>query len=199
MSYTPWQKKFLAMIPAIRKYASFAFRHLKAELRSEMIQEVVANAWKAFVRLVQLGKTDLAYPTPLASYGVRQAKDGRKVGGSLNITDVLSKYCQEQKHVTVERLDRFNDQNNCWEEACVIDTRHAPVPDVVAFRCDFSEWLKSLKYRDRRIAEFLSLGHRTRDAAQRFKVSEGRVSQLRRELAESWQQFVGDCTAAKAA
>jgi hypothetical protein len=28
--------------------------------------------------------------------------------------------------------------------------------------------------------------------ARKFEVSEGRVSQLRRELAESWRSFVGD-------
>ena len=67
-----------------------------------------------------------------------------------------------------------------------------PVPDIVAFRCDFADWLKSLKRRDRRMAEYLSMGHRTSAAAKRFKVSPGRVSQLRKELAQSWHEFTGD-------
>ncbi len=74
----------------------------------------------------------------------------------------------------------------------VTNTRNSPVPDIVAFRCDFADWLKSLKRRDRRIAEYLSLGHRTSAAARRFKVSQGRVSQLRRELAQSWSKFTGE-------
>ena len=37
-----------------------AFRHLKPEVRAEMVQEVVCNAMQAFVRLVQLKKTDIA-------------------------------------------------------------------------------------------------------------------------------------------
>lgn len=191
-----WHKIFLAMLPQITAYAKFAFRHLKPEARAEAVQEVVANSLKAFVRLVQLNKTDVAYPTPLASYGVRQVKDGRKVGASLNVHDVLSPYCQDRKNVTVERLDRFDEQDGCWEEAVVIDSRNAPVHEIVAFRLDFADWLKSLNRRDRRIAEFLSLGNRTSDTARKFNVSEGRISQLRRELAESWQQFVGDCTPA---
>jgi len=194
-----WHKVFLAMLPQITAYAKFAFRHLKPEARAEAVQEVACNALKAFARLVQLKKTTIAYPTVLARYGVRQARDGRKVGGSLNIKDVLSKYCQDHKDVVVERLDTFNDQDGCWEEAVVIDTRNAPVAEIVAFRLDFSDWLNSLKHRDRRIAEFLSLGNRTSDTARKFKVSEGRVSQLRRELAESWQQFVGDTPVPKAA
>jgi hypothetical protein len=55
---------------------------------------------------------------------------------------------------------------------------------------DMSDWLASLKRRDRRIAEFLALGNRTSEAAHKFKVSEGRVSQLRRELAKSWSDFI---------
>jgi DNA-directed RNA polymerase specialized sigma subunit len=66
-------------------------------------------------------------------------------------------------------------------------------------RCDFSDWLKSLKRRDRRIAEVLAVGERTQNVAKRFKVSAGRVSQLRRELAESWRAFVGDEPAPEAA
>jgi hypothetical protein len=187
------------MMPQIVHYAKFAFRHMKPEARAEAVQEVVCNALKAFARLVQLNNTDIAYPTVLARYGVRQARDGRKVGGSLNVKDVLSKYCQDRKGVMVERLDKFNDQDGCWEEAVVQDTRNASVPEIVAFRCDFADWLNSLKRRDRRIAEFLSLGNRTSEAARKFKVSEGRVSQLRRELAESWKQFVGDAPAPEAA
>jgi hypothetical protein len=74
----------------------------------------------------------------------------------------------------------------------VQDTKTAPVPDIVAFRCDIADWLGSLPRRNRRIAEFLSLGNRTSDAARKFGVSEGRVSQLRRELSESWRQFTGE-------
>ena len=72
------------------------------------------------------------------------------------------------------------------------DSRSAPVPDIVAFRCDFSAWLRSLPRRNRRITVTLALGNRTSDVAKRFSVSEGRISQLRRELAKSWRAFVGD-------
>ena len=65
------------------------------------------------------------------------------------------------------------------------DTRTSPVPDIVAFRCDFADWLSSLKRRDRRIAESLALSNRSGEVAKRFKVTTGRISQIRRELAES--------------
>ena len=107
--------------------------------------------------------------------------------------NVLSKYCQVNKGVVVERLDRREkDDENAWTKAVVEDTRTPPVPDIVAFRIDFADWLKSLRRRDRRVAEALSLGHTTGHVARKFRVSDGRISQLRRELAESWHRFVGD-------
>jgi DNA-directed RNA polymerase specialized sigma24 family protein len=180
------------MLPKIVNYARTAFQHRDPEAREDLVQEVVANACVAFKALWDRGKQALAYPTVLANYGIRQVRDHRRVGAKLNIKDVLSPYCQKHKGVVVERLDHFDEEENAWQEAVVEDTRTTPVPDIVAFRVDFAAWLKSLRRRDRRIAESLALGNRTGDVAKRFKVSAGRVSQLRRELAESWRAFVGD-------
>jgi len=187
-----WHATFLKMLPAIVRHAKIAFRHLRAEAREEAVQGTICNACDAIARLAELGKLDVAYATALARYGVAQVKDGRMTGGHLNCKDVLSGYCQRLKGVVVERLDVFSDEENAWKEAVVQDTRSAPVSDIVAFRVDFADWLKSLRRRDRRIAESLAVGNRTGDVAKRFNVSAGRVSQLRRELAESWRAFVGD-------
>lgn len=112
--------------------------------------------------------------------------------GSEYRKDAPSKYRQDRKGVVVERLDHYDEQEGQWQEAVVEETRNAPVLDTVAFRVDFADWLKSLKRRDRRIAEYLSVGNRTQDAAKKFKLSDGRVSQLRKELAESWKKFTGE-------
>jgi len=74
----------------------------------------------------------------------------------------------------------------------VIDTRTAPVPDIVSFRVDFADWLRGLPRRVRRIAESLAVGNRTSDVAKRFKLSAGRISQIRRELHTAWQRFQGE-------
>jgi hypothetical protein len=153
---------------------------------------VVASSFVAYARLVELDKEAIAYPSVLARLGCAQYRAHRRVGGRLNIGDVLGRYCQAKKHVIVERLDHFDDEENAWQEAVVQDTRSTPVPDIVAFRCDFAAWLRSLPRRDRRITETLALGNRTSDVAKRFRVTEGRISQLRRELAESWRVFVGE-------
>jgi hypothetical protein len=191
-----WHRRFLQMLPAIRRYAAYAFRHHPRETRSELVAEVVANACVAFVRLVQQGRADLAYPTPLAMYGVRQVRDGRRVGTARNSRDVLSPAAQQKHGFDVKRLNPL--KRAAWQEAVAEDHRTA-VADQAAFRCDFPEWLRTLSRRNRRLAQVLATGESTAKTARKFRLSPARVSQLRREFAESWQRFHGDELAAPAA
>ena len=71
-----WHSKFMKMLPSIRRTAEIAFRKVCAELRQELVQEVIANCLVAYARLVELGREDLAYPTPLARYAVAQSRSG---------------------------------------------------------------------------------------------------------------------------
>ena len=185
-----WHELFVRMLPAIRRHARIAFRHLGPDAREDAVEEVVCNACVAIARLAELGKLDLVYPTVLAKFGVAQVRDGRRVGCSLNCHDVSSSYCQRLNRLTVKRLDRFDEEENAWQEI-VVEDKHAGPAEIAATRLDFTAWLRSLPRRDCRIAETLAVGHRTGDVAKKFRVSEGRVSQLRRELAVSWNQFVG--------
>ena len=187
-----WHRVFRSFLPQIVHHAKFAFRRLHGQDYQDAIQETIANALVGFVALVRRGKMSLCYPTVLAKYATAQIKDGRRVGNSLNVHEVLSPYAQRLKNFKVESIEHFDETENQWCEAVVQDTRSAPVPDTVAFRVDFADWLQSLRRRDRRIAEALSLGHTTSAVAKRFKVSAGRVSQLRRELAKSWKDFTSD-------
>jgi hypothetical protein len=187
-----WHKAFLALLPAILRHAKVAFSYLKPEARQEAVQEVVANACQAYARLVEQDKTAVTNATALARYGVKQTRDGRKVGGHLNCLDISSAYCQRLRNVVVDRLDRHDkDEENAWCEVLVEDRRAGPAETAMA-RLDMDSLLKSLPVRHRRIAQYLSLGNRTSDAARKFKVSAGRISQLRKELAENWRRFVGD-------
>lgn len=49
--------------------------------------------------------------------------------------------------------------------------------------------MRSFSLRDRRIAEQLAMGEKTSAVANRFELSCGRISQLRRELHDSWHRF----------
>ena len=186
-----WHEKFLALLPAIVTHARIAFRALPPDARQEAVQEVVCNACCAVARLAELGKLDLAYATVLARYGVAQVRDGRKVGSKLNCKDAMSPYCQRLKGIVVERLDHFDETEECWQEILIPDQTCTPA-ELAASRLDFPAWLDTLSRRDRKIALKLATGETTSNTARKFRLSEGRVSQLRRELAESWCEFVGE-------
>jgi len=180
-----WHAGFVAMLPAIRRQLKMAFRHLDPEARAEAVQEGMCNAMLAYLRLHERGEVKKAYPTPLAQYAARQLRDGRKVGGKLNIKDVSSRYCQRLKHVILERLDKW-DKEEGWLEI-VVEDKHATPADVARVRLDFAAWLKTLPRRDRKVALDLATGNRTGDVARKYELSDGRISQLRKELHLSWQ------------
>lgn len=185
------KRLFVAMLPKIIEMAHIAFRELDSEAKQEATAEVVASACVMFAALVQQGRESLAYPTVLGMYGVKRVKIGRKAATPMNVRDVASKYCQLKKGVQIERLDKYDRDTQGWQEILVED-RNAGPADVAATRIDFASWLHTLRRRDRRIAETLSVGETTGDVARRFRVSPSRISQLRSELKESWDGFCGN-------
>jgi DNA-directed RNA polymerase specialized sigma24 family protein len=187
----PSQSKFIDMLPAISRSAKLAFANLAGEAREEAVQEIVANSFVAFAALVRQGRESLAFPTVLARYAIAQWIAGRRVGARQNVRDVMSPVAVRQERVVVERLDRFDHEQQAWQEAVVEDTQ-TPVIDQVCFRIDFPEWLSRLSARDRRIARALAVGHSTSEVATAFGISAGRVSQLRREFHAAWLRFQGE-------
>ncbi|MAD79506.1 MAG: hypothetical protein QGG71_21735 [Pirellulaceae bacterium] len=185
------QHRFMDMMPTIYDQVRFAFRHELPERRNELIAEAIANCWVSFVKLVERDLQDVIYATPLAQFAIRQVISGHKVGGKPNKNDITSEYAQKMKQITVERLTRYNKRKSMWLELLVED-RHAGPADTAAARIDFGDWLRTLGGRRRRIAETLAKGETTSVAAAKFKVSLGRISQLRRELRDDWDRFHGE-------
>jgi hypothetical protein len=186
------------MVPIIERQVRFAFRNLGADACEEAVAEAVANAFVAYARLVELGKEDLAYPTVLARYAVAQIRAGRRVGSGQKRNDVLAGIGGRSEGIVMESLYRFDTKSNRWVEATIED-RRTPVPDQAAFRCDFPAWLATHSPRDRQIAESLSMGHSPSEVAQQFRISRARISQLRREFHDSWQEFHGDAQSGRTA
>ena len=186
-----WHAAFLALLPTILNYVRPAFRHLRPADRAEAVQEAVANTCVAFARLVEQGRQERAFATVLARFAVAQVRAGRKVGTSANSRDVMSLQAQQRHGFAVHPFHHFGRGHGDWREA-VAGNVHTPVVDQVSFRIDFPMWLGQLSRRDRRVAHVLAMGHSTSDVAQRFRISAARVSQLRRALHQSWQQFHGE-------
>ncbi len=169
------------MLPAIRKQANFAFRKMRPERRENAVGEVVCAVCVAFARLVAQGKANVACPSALTRFAVKQFRSGRRLGCKLNIKDVSSTHCQLQKHIKLGRLDRQDRETGEWEEILLEDRRAGPAATAAA-RIDVHDWFQRMRPRDRRIAQTLAIGERTLDVAKRFKISAGRVSQKRQEF-----------------
>ena len=152
---------------------------------------------------------------PAPDYASRQVRAGRRLCGQDRSKDVLSKRAQRQHDFAVEQLPvstrrSFDDfygtvrgQHDLDEfEARFKDNTVTPPPIAAAFRVDWPDFLRTLSPRDRALAHFLSLGHQAKTAAQRFKITPGRVTQLRQMWCHAWRTCQGEddvlCAAGRA-
>jgi len=177
---------FLYLLPLIQKIAQSRLHRLQTADRDDAIQEVVANAFVAYTKLMLSGGEKRAFATPLANFGVRQYWEGRKVGSRTNSRDILAESCRRRRQLKVGSLFRFEADH--WCELLLEDRRAGPA-EIATIRIDFQNWLNSLAPSYRRFAEMLAMGETTNDVARQFHVTPARVSQIRRFLERSWQQF----------
>jgi hypothetical protein len=189
------QERFLALLPQIRRQAMIAFRRYGSEAREELVQEVIANSFRTWRRLVEQGKESAAYVTPLAQYAIRQARAGRRIGSAQNRLDVLSRQAQRAHGFSVESIHRQSTQRGVWDDLLVEDRQAGPA-ETAAARIDLHQWFGQLPKRQQRIARELAWGESTGAVAKKFKLSDGRISQLRKWLLAQWEQFQGEVTLA---
>ncbi len=200
------QTSFLSIVPIVERHGQIYFRYLKCrDQKADRIAEMVALCWKWFVRLAEKGKDATQFPTVLASFAARAVRCGRKVAGMNKATDVMNEITQQQHCFLVGSLpsSTCTSYENLYAavdgqrhldafEERLKDNTQTPVPEQVAFRCDFPSWLTTRTERDRRIIEQMAQNERTTTLANRFGVSKGRISQLRREYQDDWQRFTRD-------
>jgi hypothetical protein len=186
---------FLAHLPRFEAHARFAFRRLGCpHARADRVAETIGLAWRHFAALARRGKRPEEFVTTLALRCSQAVKAGRRLAGCETGQDVLSPVAQVRHGVSVVRLpdhDREFDRHPLPGELAeaLTDNTKSAVPEQAAFRVDFPRWRASLRRRDRKILDALAGGERTADAARRFKLSPGRISQLRREFEQSWREF----------
>ncbi|QDU89321.1 hypothetical protein Pla175_27100 [Pirellulimonas nuda] len=168
-----WQEGFLALLPSIERQVRRLLGGLRGEALEDACSEAVAQAALNYYRLAEQGRASVAFATPLARYAVRVGRAGRRLGSSPAGRDALG--------------PGRRGEAAGWAEL-VADPRATPA-EIAAVRIDFRDWLGRLPAAKRRLAVALAEGESTGDAARRLGVSAGRVSQLRRDLAESWRAF----------
>jgi len=198
--------KFMALLPRVLTHAHITFRHLKCRTqKEEAVQECASLAWKWFVRLCERGKDASDFPVGFVCLVVKAVKCGRRVCGNERTMDVLSPQAQQYHGFTVESLpvstrtsvDKLystphgQKMHDAFEER-LRDNTQTPIPDQAAFRIDWPAWLATITERDRQLVEDLALNHRTKDLAQKYRLSEARISQKRRQFQDEWERFCGE-------
>jgi hypothetical protein len=187
-----WQAGFLSILPAVETHAKIRFRKLPAERRQDAIQEAIASACVSYQLLAARGRLQEAHPGTVADFAVKFVRNGRHVGGKQDAAkDTLSPVARSRHHFGTIGIDRYDGKTDEWRQV-VIAERKASIPDTAAFRIDFAQWLKLLSHRDRRIVAALARGEQTSAVADRFGLTPGRVSQLRRKYQHLWLAFQGE-------
>ena len=180
------QERFAKMLPRIQRDAHFFFRMQAPKAQAESVASAVAWAWQMYVRLIDREQEALAYPAPLAMYGCKRVRSQRSVGSAFASHELLAQW----GGIDVETLHSLA-EFDATEETHLIDEKALRPDDLAASRIDYSAWMDSLPAHDRRLAELLASGTSTDAAAIHLRVSNGRISQLRRVLERSSRAFIG--------
>jgi len=182
-----WQAGFMKILPAVQTHAKIQFRRLPAERREDAIQEAIASACVSVQILASKGRLHLARPSTIANYAVNHVRNGRHVGGHQDAAgDAISPAACRRHGIQVCGLPGDHGLTDFF-----IADRKSDIPALAAFRIDFGHWLSTFRRRDRRIIAALGSGSRNSAVAQSFGISEGRVSQLRRQFERQWMSFQG--------
>jgi len=174
------QAVFVRRIPALRKMARISFRHLPPEAKEESITNAIGLTWKAFYRLFHRGRAE--EPGILDScmrFAIRQTRAGRTPQGCPRAKDDLSR-----RWVGPTRLPDFDLEQFVG--------RFTPVFDQVSFRVDVPQFMGTLNDRQRRMAVDLAGGMSTSEAAKKYSLSAGRISQFRKEFKGLFDVYFAD-------
>ena len=187
------QQAFLSILPRLKLHGKIYFRDLKnPERREEAICEMLALAWCWFVRLAQRGKDATQFASVLATYAARAVRAGRRLCGQEKSKDVLSPLAQQRRGFSVSPLPEASSlEGNVFDEA-LQDNTITPIVDQVHFRLDFPRWRHSRSERDRRLIDDLMVGTRPCEVSRKYGLSRSRVSELRRQLFQDWNNFCED-------
>lgn len=159
------------VLPVVKRWAANRFAgHVH---REERILDSLSVAWE-----IWQSAPDNATPSTIARFAVLSTSAQRHVNRSMRSLDSTKR---------MQRTDTARDYE--FDVKQLGNDRDDPA-EIAAFRIDFSQWLASLKERDRAIAEMLARGDTTTEVAQHLGCTAGNVSQYRAKLAASWSAYL---------
>ena len=181
---------FEELLVKMRPHFEFFAKHdqkFRGDNYDECLQDLTCLAYDFYLSLVSRELIDRIFYTPIMKYSIGRFKEGRHFTGS-NSVDVLADATRIQGRVEVESIELYNDKKHTWNECFVTDGR-INVAHEVAFKIDCETWMNTFDWKRREILEAMIDGYSNQELSQRFQVSQGRISQHRREFVESWQEF----------
>lgn len=183
-----WKANFLRIMPAVKTHAGICFRRLNPTDQEEATAETIARACLTYATLARQRKLAQVYTSNIATNAVRAVKSDRHVGGRQSSRDVMSPLTHKKKGISVGSLSPWSGKDDTWRDLTLESKRVSPA-DQACFNLDFQDWLKTWPQRHRQIIAALAAGHRAWAVADKFGITEGRMSQLRAEYRRSWEQF----------
>ncbi|HWA99978.1 MAG TPA: hypothetical protein VG713_15875 [Pirellulales bacterium] len=167
------------MLPRIRRRAAYAFRYeFNRDDFDDRVAETIAIAFKFYSRLITTGRASRVYICPLIDFSIREVLKGRRAASSNKTRRNDDVNWRAVRH-------SLNDETFVSH---LVGYR-GRIPDRVALKIDFNEWVKTLSPRDRRFVELLATGDTLAEAGAKVGIVETSARNLRRELCREWQHF----------
>lgn len=162
------QQHFLeAIAPILERQVKAIFRNTDFE---EATQAALALGWHEYMQAVNNGQKPEDFATVFSQRVCKHLLSGRRVDGSVPVRDASRLNCNDLGEITD-------------------DDRPA---DAAVFRIDFKDWRERLPEKKGKIVDDLALGESTTNAAEKYRVSRARISQIRREAEQDWMDYEKD-------
>jgi len=144
------------------------------------VQNALGLTWKAYRGLILRNRAE--EPGILRAclkFSIKQTRAKRSPQGCPRVKDVL-----HQRQIGKAKFEDF--------DLGQFVSRSTPVFEEVRFRIDVPAWLDTLSKKLRKMAVDLAQNMTTTDAAKKYHLSMGRISQYRRHLKRLFDEFNAD-------
>lgn len=181
------QEKWPILERAIRNHCRCATARLKSKQRRwDVEEEALAVGWVEHWKLWCKGRDASLWPTGFAQQIVRNVMGGRKIGSRLRSNEALSVEAQARRGFAMQSLPDYSTMSGNEVSEALADHQCENPADAAAFNLSFPVFLARENERNRAIISAFLRGLSPQAICERFQLSEGRISQLRREFRQRW-------------
>ena len=159
----------------------------------ELTQASVSIAWKRYLRLKLQGEKEPDdFISTIATRSCQAVKAGRTVNGQEKGRSVHNRMTQARRRFMLVSLPEHDSSREDTELLRAMQDDEASPADLAACLLDTQAWLSQLEERRRSMALDMIAGDTTTELATKYGASQGRVSQIRRELVADHGRFQGE-------